>query len=235
MPLTKPYNAINGFELKKIIAARVENELRSDSRFSQHLTYPQVQFRVVVEITTDPTDAGSMSLDVRGIAGQKPPVGYAPPVASDPMTDVVTAQPIRRASAQEIIAAEEDLAPETAISHVPAPEPLAQPASRAAVKTPVQVEPDDEHTVRHAPIAAGSGEVITGGAQPLPENLFGVRDAHRAFHAASNPPAGETVVIDNPNQARRDAGLPVPEPTRTRDGNVVDFPNDTQTPPADTF
>jgi len=60
----RPFNAINGTELKKIILTRIQNQLNADTRFGHHLTYPQMSWRFKLAINVYPSEPSSMEVEI---------------------------------------------------------------------------------------------------------------------------------------------------------------------------
>lgn len=114
----------------------------------------------------------------------------------------------------------------------PAPAPVAE-----TVIDETDLRPNPK-TLPVGGATTSAGEPITGGAQEPDGAVLDIARRHReAFEASQRSPmrpgadqAENTVVVServvwNPNEARREVGLPVPEPRRV-DGNVVDVARD---------
>jgi hypothetical protein len=189
----RPYNAINGQELKKQILADIDRQLSQDTRFGLHLTYPQVAYSLAISIVTWPADAGSLVTHAQGRVGtapenplQIPPRPEAPAVGSF-VTDGESPRPVFVPSV--------DAALESMRPSVPNTAPL-NPAEEAALLLSTGGRPK--------PVQTTNGDPIVGGAVAGPR------------------------VIENPDQTRRDLGLPVPMPQTVPGGptgsQIVDVP-----------
>ena len=257
--MQKPFNAINGLEALEMVVQDIRNQLSRDGRFRQNLTYHQLSYAVRINVNTYPADAGSFTEAVSGAVGRMPaglmldmpPVPapqeaaaqghiYQPPVADvSPREDLVPERV--ELSDDEVLrlAQQRGLMPPSETS-------VLGRAPRVMVteepSTVVIDETRNPRTLSEAPRSAGGqGEVITGGASEPPAAVLQIGQRHRqAFEenqALERARAGATVEVErtvvNPNAARREAGLPVPSPTRVGQ-TVVDLPTPT-TPDTNQF
>ncbi len=106
----------------------------------------------------------------------------------------------------------------------------------------LQIDRDGERTVRNFPASGGGvhpGDRITGGVAPVPPGIAAVIAEQQApervaaeaarvrqrleAQGAGDPVMGDSAVVINPNTARRDAGMPVPQMRMTRHGQMVDL------------
>lgn len=170
MSAPRPFNAINGQELKKAICADIDRQLSGDTRFGLHLTYPQVAYNFALTIVTWPADAGSMTTYAQGRIGtapeaplQIPPRPEAPP-AGQFVTDGQTPGPSYQAPsvAEAIASMNPGAVPDRALS----------PADEALLL--------DGTGRRPTPIMRTStGDPIVGGAVAGPGRVIQNPDATR--------------------------------------------------------
>lgn len=251
--MQKPFNAINGLEALEMVVQDIKNQLSRDGRFRQNLTYHQLSYAVRINVNTYPADAGSFTEAVSGSVGrlpaglslEMPPVPlpqdaqsqghiYHPPTADvSPRVEPVRQelsddQILRLAQSRGLVATNEA----SVLDRGPRVQPVVP-----AVDDPSEVVIDERpnpRTLSEAPRSAGGqGEVITGGASEPPAGVLEIGRRHRLAHEeqlrVENARAGLSATVEvertvvNPNAARREAGLPVPSPTRVA-GSVVDLP-----------
>jgi hypothetical protein len=48
--IKRPFSALNGVEVRKLILAKIEKDLEADPRFEQHLTFPVVAWESITTI-----------------------------------------------------------------------------------------------------------------------------------------------------------------------------------------
>ncbi len=63
-PSIRPFNALNGLEIKKIILAEIDRHLSQDYRFAQHLTYPVVTWAWKLAVNAYPMDSGQFQVEI---------------------------------------------------------------------------------------------------------------------------------------------------------------------------
>lgn len=62
----RPFNALNGLEIKKAILADITNHMNADTRFSQHLSYPLVSWKFALDVDAFPPEIGSFTTKTQG-------------------------------------------------------------------------------------------------------------------------------------------------------------------------
>lgn len=60
----RPFNALNGEEVKNVILTTIKNHLDADSRFKKHLAYPQIAWRFALAIDAYPMEPSKIELNI---------------------------------------------------------------------------------------------------------------------------------------------------------------------------
>jgi len=203
--------AASGPLLRQALAGSLALALSRDQRLAQHLSFPRVSWdpRLRMDLTT-------------------------PAVAPAPAPDRTAVLDARRTGTEAGMAIERERAP----------------AGSEAIVTDAQghrfrlvpLEGADRPPVagpsRASQFRTGTGLEITGGAArpDMPVDVavgsFGGGSMAGVVHEDAVKKSIELGVVHprladggiKPDQARRDAGLPVPQPTRTKSGGIVDVP-----------
>lgn len=231
-PTGKPFHPLTGLELRKLIVKAVDDAIAKDTRFKQHLCYPQVAFSVGLRVVTYPADGGSISKGLQGVIGEAPEgeVDLVPPAPEVDDPGAFTAghlvtghratpsigrpEAVTQATAPPVRTREVALAggvsrrSDLVTSEPPMPE------------RPLEVERDGKNTLRELP-SAGGGR-MEAGVRPMPPGLAAAIEVQQAPDRAlaeqvrrnNEKLLGGTRVIVNPNEARRAAGMPVPAAQR---------------------
>lgn len=217
----KPHNAINGAELALVIGQQVTKKLMEDSRFRQNLVYPQASYRVAASVVCYPEFGKTMDVDVSGVIGTPDPGDPVLAVPPKPDAGMPAAFTREHAIGDGIHhkAAPSRTAPEPFL-------PATSPTAEADLLNPMAGRgkaPGVNTTTQN-------GLEITGGAVPRPE---GRRDVIAPLDGGAEVTFAGS--IDNPNAARREAGLAVPSPQKTAGGAIVDLTTSQQQQNAESF
>ncbi|MGE0377240.1 MAG: hypothetical protein AB7Q45_17660 [Planctomycetaceae bacterium] len=179
----RPFNPLNGEELKVAILNEIKRHLDADTRFRQHLAYPQVAFSVGINIATFPADASPGQIAVQSVIGPTPEgetMLQPPAVAFEPVGEFVAEGrgPLEyRGPAQ----------PES----IPAVQSVVQ-TTRETIEDPLSAQPS------RAQFTTQAG-VITGGAKPGPTVIINPDQARRDMgRPVPTPTMRHGVLVDVP-------------------------------------
>jgi len=62
--VARPFNALSGTEIKKIILNEIERNMEADYRFKNHLTYPMVSWRWVLAAKVYPSEQPDIKVEI---------------------------------------------------------------------------------------------------------------------------------------------------------------------------
>lgn len=223
----KSFVPMNGLEMKQAILTDIDRRLSMDSRFKQHLTYPQVAWNISIRVDAYPSDGGPIEAEAVGSRGGAPAVGSSRALSAAALfTDghLMRSQP-------------KPLMPEQA--------PQQEQPRRMVIDTEAQMAPaprssagedipDNSRTIRELPRSSGgAGEPMTGGARMMPrevlESMGLTAEQQRereggkpADQADSGGEMSVSRVVGAPDAVRREVGLPIPQRQVGVGGQVFD-------------
>jgi hypothetical protein len=156
MPVVRPFHALAGDEVAKIILEDIKRNLENDFRFKRNLTYPQVAFRWKIAIDAYPTEPSQFSVESDVKVLKAPGLTELPQDAVSVEINLegekTVAAPISGATA--------DAARREAGIAVPAPRSVKGPGGQRVIVDAPQVD----HTALGRPsVSSGEANVEKGG------------------------------------------------------------------------